>query len=145
MSEEAIVPGTILEWDGFVDSNGQKVSKLFVVVGCHADKNYLTIRATSQKHGKQYQPADGADYYYIPGGKLEWFDKDTWVLFSAPQEFNRVGLDREKKSGKLRVLGCLRFQMANEICNKMRKCDDVSEHYVSLLGPTLSAPANKAG
>jgi hypothetical protein len=137
MSGEAIIPGTILEWDGFVDSDGNKVSKLFVIVGAHPDKNYLSIRATSKKKWREYQPADDADYYYVPGGKLEWFDVDTWVLFTAPQEFNRAGLEREMKAGRLRIKGCLRGQIANEICNRMRKCQDVSENYTSLLGPAI--------
>lgn len=137
MSDESIVPGTILEWDGFVDSKGNKVSKLFVIVGSHSDKNYLAIRATSKKKWRDYQPSDEADYYYIPGGKLEWFDVDTWVLFTAAQEFNRAGLEREKKAGNLRVKACLRGQMANEICNRMRKCQDVSEYHIGLLGPAI--------
>lgn len=135
MSEHAIIPGTILEWDGFVDSQGNKVSKLFVIVGAQADKNYISIRATSKKKRRDYQPSDDADYYYIPGGRIEWFDIDTWVLFTAPQEFNRTGLEREMKAGKLRIKGCLRGQLANEICNRMRNCQDVSELYKKLLGP----------
>jgi hypothetical protein len=137
MSGEAIVPGTILEWDGFVDSKGNKVPKLFVVVGAHSDKNYLCIKATSKKKWRDYQPSDDADYYYIPGGKLEWFELDTWVLFSEPQEFNRVGLEREMAAGKLRTKACLRGQMANEICNRMRKSQDVSPHHIGLLGPAI--------
>lgn len=137
MTEHAITPGTILEWDGFVDSQGNKVPKLFLIVGSQPDKSYLSIRATSKKKWREYQPADDADYYYIPGGKLEWFELDTWVLFTAPQEFNRAGLEREMKAGKLRVKGCLRGQLANEICNRMRKCQDVSEHHASLLGPAV--------
>jgi hypothetical protein len=141
MSNVAIVPGTILEWDRFLDSKGNEVSKLFVIVGAHPGRNYLSIRATSKKHWRDYQPSDDADYYYIPGKRLEWFDLDTWVLFTAPQEFNRVGLEREMAAGKLRIKGCLRFQIANEICNRMRKCQDVSEYYISLLGPPLQKPS----
>jgi hypothetical protein len=137
MSEQAIIPGTILEWDGFVDSKGNKVPKLFIIVGAQADKIFLSIRATSKKKWREYQPSDDADYYYIPGGKLEWFDVDTWVLFTEAQEFNRAGLEREMKAGKLRTKGCLRGQIANEICNRMRKCQDVSEHHISLLGPAI--------
>jgi hypothetical protein len=86
------------------------------------------------------QPADDADYYYTPGGKLEWFKLDTWVLFTAPQEFNRVGAEREMAAKKLRIMGCLRHQMANEICNRMRRCEDLSGEHISLLGPPVQAP-----
>jgi|1186.fasta_scaffold104425_2 hypothetical protein len=55
-------------------------------VGAKPDLNYLAIRATSKKKWRSYQPSDDADYYYIPGGKLEWFDLDTWMLFSDPQD-----------------------------------------------------------
>jgi hypothetical protein len=122
-----------------VDSNGNEVPKLFLVVGAHADKNYLTLKSTSKKRWREYQPEDGYAYYFIPGGKKEWFEFDTWILFSEPQEFNRVGAQREIANGKMRVMTCLRFQLTNEICNKMRKCDDVSEYYCSLLGPALGA------
>jgi hypothetical protein len=135
MSGDTIIPGTILEWDNFVLADGTKDSKLFVIVGAHPDRNYLSIRATKHKKWREYQPSDDADYYYIPGGKLEWFDLDTWMLFTAPQEFNRAGVEREIKAGKMRIMGCLRYQMANEICNRMRNCQDVSELYKELLGP----------
>jgi len=44
--------------------------------------------------------------------------------------------------GRIRVMegSPLRYQMANEICNRMRKSVDVSEYHKSLLGPPLSAP-----
>jgi hypothetical protein len=135
MTDDVIISGTILEWDGFVLADGTKDSKLFVIAGAHPDKNYLSIRATKHKKWRAYQPSDDDDYYYVPGGRLEWFDLDTWLLFTAPQEFNRVGLEREMANGKLRILACLRHQMANEICNRMRKCQDVSEYHISLLGP----------
>jgi hypothetical protein len=70
-------------------ADGTLDSKIFVIVGALPDMNYLGIRATSKKRWRSYQPEDGADYYFIPGdgGKVEWFDLDSWILFSDPQEF----------------------------------------------------------
>ncbi len=138
MTDVAIHPGTILVWDRFVDSRGKEVPKLFVVVGAHADKNYLTIKSTSKKYWREYEPADDANYYFI-AAKKNWFELDTWLLFTEPQEFNRVGAQREIANGKMRVMSCLKFQTTNEICNRMKKCQDVSGNHVSLLGPALTA------
>lgn len=135
MSAPTLILGNVIEWDGFVKSDGEKEPKLFIVVGVHPDKNYLCVRATSKKKHREYQPSDDADYYYIPGGGREFFDLDTWILFSEPQEFWRTGVDREFDDNRMRVMGCLRFQIANEICNRMKKCDDVGARYQALLGP----------
>ena len=76
MTEPAIIPGTVLEWDRFMDSKGNEVPKLFVIVGAHPDRNYLSIKSTSKKRWRTYQPSDDADYYYLPGQRREWFDVD---------------------------------------------------------------------
>jgi hypothetical protein len=138
-----IIPGCIIEWDEYELADGTLDSKIFVIVGALPDKNYLGIRTTSKKRWRSYQPEDGADYYFIPGGNVEWFDLDSWILFSDPQEFNAVMFKKKMEEGKLRILkgSPLRFQIANELCNKMRKCPDVSEHHRSLLGPALQPPA----
>jgi hypothetical protein len=142
----AIIPGCIIEWDEYELESGELASKIFVIVGAQPGCNYLGIRTTSKKRWRTYQPEDGADYYFIPGGKVEWFDVDSWILFSDPQEFNAVMFQKKMAEGKLRVLkgSPLRFQLANEICNKMRKCPDVSEHHKGLLGPALSPPPKKS-
>jgi hypothetical protein len=83
----AIIPGCIIGWDEYELANGELDSKIFVIVGARPDCNYQGIRTTSKKRWRTYQPEDGADYYFIPGGKVEWFDLDSWILFSDPQEF----------------------------------------------------------
>jgi hypothetical protein len=142
-----IIPGCIIEWDDFELASGKKEPKLFVIVGAKPDCNYLGIRATSQKKWRDYQPSDDANYWYIPGGKTEWFDKDTWVLFAEPQEFNVAMFHKHADEGRIRHMkgSPLRHQLANEICNRMRKCTDVSEHYKSLLGPVRTPPQKLAG
>jgi hypothetical protein len=64
------------------------------------------------------------------------------MLFSDPQEFNVTMFHKHAGEGRIRILkgSPLRCQVANEICNRMRKCIDVSEYHKSLLGPALSPP-----
>ena len=145
MTPADIIPGCIIQWDDFELATGQKEPKIFVIVGAKPGLNYLAIRATSKKKWRDYQPSDDADYYYIPGGKVEWFDLDTWMLFSDPQEFNVTMFHKHAGEGRIRILkgSPLRYQVANEICNRMRKCVDVSEYHKSLLGPALSPPKQK--
>lgn len=139
MSHSDIQPGCVLIWDGFVKADGTKEAKLFVVVGCHPKKYIVVIRATSKKRHRDYVAEDGADYYFIPGGGKEFFDEDTWLLFSEPTQFDRGRYDVLHKAKEVRVMGYIRFQVVNEICNKMRVCEDVSEYYRDLLGPPLKA------
>ena len=140
MTAPILTPGDVLRWEGFRKSDGEKAPKLFIIVGAHADKNYLGIRATKVQRARTFQPEDGADYYFIPGGQLEFFDLDTWVLFTEAQEFNRAGVEREFSKDEMQCIGSLRFQVANEICNKMKRCEDVSERHKNLLGPALTGP-----
>jgi hypothetical protein len=146
MSDDAVAPGCVLHWDGFKLSDGSEGHKYFVIVGAQQGKNYLAIRATSKAKGKSYTAGgnhvDG--YYFIPGGKGDFFKLDTWLLFAEPQEFSAAELLKEKLAGKLEVRGSLRGQVANAICNCMRRCDDVSEYHRGLLGPAIQQKAKDA-
>lgn len=139
MSHADVQPGCVLLWEKYPQSDGTKAPKMFVVVGCHPNKCILGIRATKVKRKRSYQPEDGSDYYFIPGGNKEFFDIETWLLFSDPVQFDRGRYDVLHKAKEVKVLGYIRFQIVNEICNKMRYCEDVSEYYRELLGPPLRA------
>lgn len=138
MSDDAILPGCILHWDGFTLSDGEEGHKYFVVVGAHADKNFLAILATSRRKGNRTYQVGGnheAGWYLVPGGGKDFFKKDTWLLYTEPQEFSTAKLLALKFKGELKIVGSLRPEIANAICNSMRKCEDVSAYHVSLLGP----------
>ena len=131
MSDDAMLPGCILHWEGFKLSTGEEARKYFVIVGAQPGMNYLAVRATSKSKGKSYAAGgnhlDG--YYFIPGGKGDFFKLDTWLLFAEPQEFSAPEMLREKFNGKLKIVGSLRYDIANALCNCIRKCDDVSEYH----------------
>jgi hypothetical protein len=138
MTDDAIKPGCILHWDGFKLSDGSEGHKFFVIVGAHDGKNFLAIIATSQKkRGRTTQPGGNEQdgWYHIPGGGKDFFQKDTWLLFEAPQELSAQELLALKFKGQIKIVGNLRPQIANAICNTMRKCQDVSEDHRDLLGP----------
>ncbi len=145
MSEDAIEPGCVLHWDGFKLSDGSEGHKYFVVVGSQPNKNYLAIIATSKQKRRGAQPGGNPDggWYHIPGGGKDFFKVDTWLLFDAPQELSAADLVKLKFEGKLKISGKLRGDVANAICNCMRKCDDVSEYHKTLLGPAIQ-PKPKA-
>jgi hypothetical protein len=140
MSGIALVPGCILHWEGFKFRDGEEANKFFVIVGAKADCNYLAIIATSVPKNKSFEagghPEDG--YYHIPGGGRDWFPKNTWLLFSEPREIAPSELLKFVWTKTITVKGHLRPEVANAICNCMRKCQDVSEYHASLLGPPLS-------
>jgi hypothetical protein len=133
----AIATGCILHWEGFKFPDGTAKDKYFVVVGAQPGQNYLAVITTSVAKNKSFEagghPEDG--YYHIPGGGRDHFKKDTWLLFEEPQELSAAVLVKEGMAGKIKVVGHLRHDIANAICNCMRKCDDVSEHHKGLLGP----------
>jgi len=118
MSDDAIEPGCVLHWDGFKLSDGSEGHKFFVVVGSLPDKNYLAIIATSKQKRRAARPGGNPD-----GG---WY-----------QELSAAELVKLKFERKIRISGKLRGDIANAICNCMRKCDDVSEYHKSLLGPAI--------
>jgi hypothetical protein len=144
MSADAIAPGSILHWEGFKFPDGTEANKYFVIVGAQTGKNFLAIIATSQQKRRAAQPGGNPDggYYHIPGGGKDWFQKDTWLLFEAPLELSSAEFLKAVLEKKLTVKGQLRGDIANAICNCMKKCDDVSAHHVSLLGPPVQ-PAKK--
>jgi hypothetical protein len=139
MSNAEIAPGCILHWEGFQFPDGQKANKYFVIVGAQLGKNYLAIIATSQQKWRKAEPGGNPEggYYHIPGGRKDWFPEDTWLLFEEPVELSAAEFLKVVFEGKITTRGNLRPDIANAICNCMRKCDDVSEHHKSLLGPAL--------
>jgi len=147
MSDEgAIIPGTILHWKGFKFADGATADKFLVIVGCQKDKNYLAIVATSKQKWRDNKPGGNPDggYYHIPGGGKDWFPLDTWLLFEEPREISAGEFVKEGMAKNLETKGCLRGEIANAICNCMRKCDDVSEYHRGLLGPPIQ-PKKKEG
>jgi hypothetical protein len=142
MNGDAISTGCILHWKGFKFPDGTAKDKYFVIVGAQPGQNYLAVITTSVPKNKSFEagghPEDG--YYHIPGGGRDWFMKDTWLLFEEPQELSASALVKEGMGGNITVKGHLRHGIANEICNCMRRCNDVSEHHKSLLGPPAKPP-----
>lgn len=139
MSDDAISVGCILHWKGFKFTDGAEADKYLVVVGAKPGSNYLAIVATSKQRKRSTQPGGNPQggYYHIPGGGKDWFPKDTWLLFEEPREISAAELVREGLAKNITVEGYLRHDIANAICNVMRKCDDVSEYHISLLGPPV--------
>jgi hypothetical protein len=94
--------------------------------------------ATSKmKTGRTPQPGGNVDggWYHIPGGGKDFFKMDTWLLFDEPQELSAQQLLALKFNGQIKIVGNLRPGIANEICNTMRRCNDVSDYHRGLLGP----------
>ncbi len=143
MSDDAIGPGSILHWEGFTFPDGTEANKYFVIVGAQPGQNYLAIIATSQQKWRDADPGGNPQggYYYIPGGAKDWFPKDTWLLFEEPVELSAAEFVKAVWDKTITVKGRLRGDIANAICNCMKKCDDVSEYYRGLLGPTIQPKA----
>jgi hypothetical protein len=136
-----LVPGCILHWEGFKFPDGSEADKYFVIVGAQQGKNLLAIIATSKQKWRQAKAGGNPDggYYHIPGGGKDWFLKDTWLLFDDPKEMNSSEFLKASFRGEIVLKGNLRPDIANAICNCMRRCDDVSEHHKDLLGPPVQA------
>jgi hypothetical protein len=132
-----IGPGCILHWEGFKFADGAEVDKFLVIVGAHPNQNFLAIVATSKKHQKSNIPGGDSigGYYHIPGGAKDWFKLDTWLMFDRVFELSAADLVKASFDGKVQIKGALRGEIANAICNTMRRCDDVSDAHKALLGP----------
>lgn len=140
---DAIGVGSILHWKGFTFADGETANKYLVIVGAQPNKNYLAIVATSRQRRRSTQPGGNPEggYYHIPGGGKDWFPLDTWLLFEEPREISAAELIKEGLLKNIEVTGCLRGEVANAICNCMRRCDDVSEYHRGLLGPAVQPKA----
>ena len=146
MSDASIEPGCVLHWAGFKFEDGTVANKYFVIVGSQPNKNYLAVITTSKmKRGRKAVPGGNPDggWYHIPGGGKDFFPGNTWLLFDTPQELSAAELLSLKLNGEIEVKGNLRGDVANAICNCMRKCDDVSEYHKTLLGPAIQ-PKSKS-
>ena len=146
MSNDAIEPGCILHWEGFKFADGAEADKFLVIIGAHPGKNFLAVVATSKmKRGRVPVPGGNVDggWYHIPGGGKDFFKKDTWLLFEEPRELSAAELLAAKFKNEVKQVGKLRPDVANAICNCMRKCDDVSELHRGLLGPAIQPQAKK--
>ena len=139
MTDNSIIPGCILHWTGFKLADGSEGHKFFVIVGAKPNSNVLAIRATSKRKRKDLTPGGNpaGGWYHIPGSGKDWFKEDTWLLFEEPQEFSLAEFLKEVLEGRLTVKGHLRGDIANAICNTMRRSSDVSEYYKGLLGPPI--------
>jgi hypothetical protein len=138
MSDDAIAPGCILHWDGFKLSDGKEGHKYFVVVGAQPGKDFLAIIATKQrKHGRVPVPGGNpvGGWYHIPGGGKDFFPIDTWLLFDDVQQLSAAVLLSLKFKNEIKIVGRLRNDIANAICNCMDRCNDVSDLHKSMLGP----------
>ena len=142
MTAPAISVGCILHWKKFTFSDGAQADKYFVIVGAQPNKNFLAIIATSKQKKRRAEPGGNPDggYYHIPGGGKDWFKKDTWLLFEEPVELSAPELVKAGIEKTITVEGQLRHDIANAICNCMKRCEDVSEHHVGLLGPPAKKP-----
>ena len=129
-----IARGSVIFWTDYQFENGNRADKFFIFLGCATGKNYLAVIATSQKKRRDYDPGCHAEegYYFIPGGKKDWFDKDTWVLLE-PYEFDVAQLVKAGLTKEARIVCNLRPELANAICNCLKRCEDVSAHHLSLL------------
>jgi hypothetical protein len=143
MSFDGVSVGCILHWKGFTFEDGTTANKYLVVIGAQVGKNYLAIIATSKQRKRGNKPGGNPDggYYHIPGGGKDWFPEDTWLLFDCPKEISSAEFVKEGLAKNLTIEGYLRHDIANAICNCMRRCEDVSEHHVSLLGPAAQKRA----
>jgi hypothetical protein len=144
VTDDVIAPGCVLHWDGFKFPDGTEADKFFVIVGAQTGKNYLAIIATSQrKRGRVPVPGGNPEggWYHIPGGGKDFFKVDTWLLFEEPQELSAKELLALKFKNSVKIVGKLRPDIANAICNCMRKCDDVSELHRGMLGPAIQLTA----
>jgi hypothetical protein len=137
MSDAGIRVGCILHWKGFTFADGATANKYLVVVGAQPNKDYLAIIATSKQRRRSGQPGGNPEggYYHIPGGGKDWFPDDTWLLFEAPRVISAAELVKEGMRGNIVTVGYLRHDIANAICNCMKRCDDVSQMHIGLLGP----------
>jgi len=131
-----IVPGCIFHWKEFQFADGDSADKFIVMLGTKSGCNYLAVVATSKKHHRTFTPGCHADdgYYHIPGGRKDWFPKDTWLLLAAPYELDPTEMMRlAVQEKKITVAGQLREQVANAIRNCLKLCPDVSPAQLALL------------
>lgn len=136
MNCAGVSPGCVYHWADYEFEDGSRRNKYLVIVGANKGSNYLAVLATSQEKRRGFQPGCNhkAGHYHIPGGAKDWFKLDTWLLLADPVEI--VPADFVKRAMVDKAIehkGDLRPQIANEIRNCLRRCDDVSAIHLALL------------
>ena len=59
------------------------------------------------------------------------------MLFEEPVELSAADFSEAVTEETITVKGRLRGDLANQICNSMKKCNDVSGYHRTLLGPPI--------
>jgi hypothetical protein len=130
-----IAKGCVVHWTNFQFEDGSERNKFFVVLSCKPGCNWLFVIATSKQKRRAYNAGcsheDG--YYHIPGGSRDFFTKDTWLLLMKCLEVNPMEARKLLAINRLKVAGSLREQVANEIRNCLKRCDDASANHIALL------------
>jgi hypothetical protein len=86
---------------------------------------------------------DELGWYHIPGDGKNFFTLDTWLLFASPEQLSAEEVKVMVADGRLTKAGVVKPDIANGIMNCMRKCQDVSQRHIDLLGPTIRSQPKK--
>jgi len=128
--------GAVLHWEGFVFHDGESANKFLMVLGAKQGSDYLFVVATSQQHKREMTPGCNltpSTYYFIQGGKKDFFPKDTWLILDEPYIFAAAKVVQAGLQGQLTVRGNLRLDVANAARNCMKHSKDVAQVYLDLL------------
>jgi len=135
MSAPELKVGCVFHWEQYEFANGAKADKFFVVLGANPGSNILAVIATSQRHKRCFNPGCHHEqgYFHIPGGKGDFFPRDTWLLLAPPVELSLGEFLKRGLAKQITLRTELRRDLANAIRNCLKLCLDVSEEQLKLL------------
>lgn len=119
-----MTPGKVMIHDDFLFHDGNRATKLFIILGCKNDR-FLVAKTTSQKTSKSSttgcNSSDRFHNFFIKSGT--GFKKDTWICLHEFYEFSSAELTQLKNSGTIRNI----CQMSKSVLADINTCAKVSE------------------
>lgn len=127
--------GTIFFHKKFEFKDGEVGEKLLIVLNePKKSESYLFCKTTSRsKFNLEHQGCYSDKNIYVIDADHDFFHKKTWVQFHEFYEANATDLLKAHFKGDLVVKAQLRIETINALVNCVKRSDDISKYYLSLL------------
>lgn len=136
MTQASLAKGAVIFVKDYEFDDGSTKDKLLVVLGTKEGQDYLCAQTTSVKwrrdvgHGCYH----GAQtYFFLEGNGKNFFSEDTWILLSQADIYSSIWLLNQSLSGKAKVVGEVKPDVAGQIRNSYKESRDASPIKLALL------------
>lgn len=136
MTQASLAKGAIIFVKDYEFDDGSTKDKLLVVLGTKEGQDYLCALTTTAQwmrdvgHGCYH---NAQTYFFLEGDGKNYFNKDTWILLSQAYIYSSAWLLNQSLSGKAKVVGEVKPDVAGQIRNCYKESRDASPIKLTLL------------